>query len=185
MISSFFLFFFLYYVFVRDISCCSHKLTCKVDFSLKYISIIKLIPVVTSVQCPLPDNPKNGKAIFTSTSYNSVVSYECRYGYTLIGESSRRCGADKKWSGSIPSCKEINCGHPGTLYNGWLENTETGFGLGVSIISRCHNGMTIVGNASTVCQIDGRWRYPLPQCLAPCVVPSVSQGIVVPIEVRA
>lgn len=139
--------------------------------------------MVTSVQCPLPDNPKNGKAIFTSTSYNSVVSYECRYGYTLLGESSRRCGADKKWSGSIPSCKEINCGHPGTLYNGWLENTESGFGLGVSIISRCHNGMTISGNASTVCQIDGRWRYPLPQCLAPCVVPSVSQGIVVPIEV--
>lgn len=144
---------------------------------------LSFFPVVTSVQCPTPDNPKNGKAIFTSTSYNSVVSYECRYGYTLIGENSRRCGADKKWSGSIPSCKEINCGHPGTLPNGWLENTESGFGLGVSIISRCHNGMTLYGNASTVCQIDGRWRYPLPQCLAPCVVPSVSQGIVVPIEV--
>lgn len=134
------------------------------------------------MQCPTPENPKNGKAIFTSTSYNSVVSYECRYGYTLIGENSRRCGADKKWSGSIPSCREINCGHPGTLYNGWLENTEGGFGLGASIISRCHSDMLLHGNASTVCQIDGRWRYPLPACLAPCVVPSVSQGIVVPIE---
>lgn len=81
-------------------------------------------------------------------------------------------------------CKEINCGHPGTLYNGWLENTEAGFGLGASIIFRCHGEMLLVGNTSTVCQIDGRWRYQLPLCLAPCVVPTVSQGIVVPIEVN-
>lgn len=137
---------------------------------------------MTAVQCPTPDNPKNGKAIYTSVSYNSVVSYECRYGYTIVGESSRRCGADKKWSGSLPQCKEINCGHPGSLYNGWMENTDAGFGLGASIIFRCHPEMLLVGNASTVCQIDGRWRYPPPVCLAPCVVPTVSQGIVVPIE---
>lgn len=143
-----------------------------------------ILSVVTAVQCPLPENPRNGKAIYTSVSYNSVVSYECRYGYTLVGESSRRCGADKKWSGSLPTCREINCGHPGTLYNGWLENTEAGFGLGASIIFRCHSDMTLIGNTSTVCQIDGRWRYPLPLCLAPCVVPTVSQGIVVPIEVQ-
>ncbi|KXJ69876.1 hypothetical protein RP20_CCG025560 [Aedes albopictus] len=139
-------------------------------------------PVVTSVQCPSPENPKNGKAIYTSTSYNSVVSYECRYGYTLVGESSRRCGADKRWTGTLPACKEINCGHPGTLYNGWLENIESGTGLGASIIFRCHPEMLLVGNTSSVCQIDGRWRYPLPQCLAPCVVPSISQGQVIPIE---
>lgn len=140
--------------------------------------------MVTAVQCPTPDNPKNGKAIYTSVSYNSVVSYECRYGYTIVGESSRRCGADKKWSGSLPQCKEINCGHPGTLYNGWLENTETGFGLGASVIFRCHQEMMLIGNSSTVCQIDGRWRYAPPLCLAPCVVPTVSQGIVEPIEVE-
>lgn len=44
--------------------------------------------------------------------------------------------------------------------------------------------MLLVGNTSTVCQIDGRWRYALPLCLAPCVVPTISQGIVVPIEVE-
>lgn len=120
---------------------------------------------VHAVQCPSPENPKNGKAIFTSISYNSVVSYECRYGYMLVGESSRRCGADRKWSGSLPACKEINCGHPGTLYNGWLENIEAGTGLGASIIYRCHPEMLLVGNTSSVCQIDGRWRHLMPECL--------------------
>ncbi|CAH1957213.1 unnamed protein product [Acanthoscelides obtectus] len=135
--------------------------------------------LVTSVQCPTPENPRHGKAIFTSCSYNSVVRYECKYGYTLVGESTRRCGADRKWSGSMPICKEINCGHPGRLWNGWLEGIEGGTGLGASIIFRCHEGMLLVGNSSSVCLIDGKWRYPLPKCLAPCVVPHVSQGRVV------
>lgn len=60
---------------------------------------------------------------------------------------------------------EINCGHPGRLWNGWLENIEGGTGLGASIIFRCHEGMRLEGNSSTVCQIEGKWRYPLPKCL--------------------
>lgn len=42
--------------------------------------------------------------------------------------------------------------------------------------------MLLSGHTSTVCQIDGRWRYPVPQCLAPCVVPTISQGVVSPID---
>ncbi|XP_028899392.1 uncharacterized protein LOC105217452 isoform X1 [Zeugodacus cucurbitae] len=139
--------------------------------------------LVTSVVCPTPENPRNGKATYTTMAYNSVVSYECRYGYTLVGESSSRCGADRKWSGTLPTCKEINCGHPGVLYNGWIENIEAGTGLGASIIFRCQPEMLIQGHSSSVCQIDGRWRNPLPECLAPCVVPSISQGYVIPVEI--
>ncbi|XP_017849130.1 uncharacterized protein LOC108604254 isoform X1 [Drosophila busckii] len=139
--------------------------------------------LVTSVVCPTPENPKNGKATYTTLAYNSVVSYECRYGYTLVGESSSRCGASAKWSGTVPSCKEINCGHPGVLYNGWIENIEAGTGLGASIIFRCQPEMLINGQGSSVCQIDGRWRNVLPECLAPCVVPTISQGVVTAIEI--
>lgn len=70
-----------------------------------YISNNHLSTVVTAVQCPPPEAPKYGKAVYTSCSYNSIVSYECKYGYTLVGESTRRCGADKKWTGSMPVCK--------------------------------------------------------------------------------
>lgn len=59
----------------------------------------------------------------------------------------------------------IDCGKPGPLYNGWIENLEAGTGLGASIIFRCHEGMTLQGNTSSVCQLDGTWRYPLPLCL--------------------
>lgn len=36
--------------------------------------------------------------------------------------------------------------------------------------------MKLEGNASSVCQIDGRWRYPVPRCLAPCIVPKIQKG---------
>ncbi|XP_045762822.1 uncharacterized protein LOC123865673 [Maniola jurtina] len=140
--------------------------------------------LVTQVQCPPPEAPRHGKAVYTSCAYNSVVSYECKYGYRLVGDATRRCGADKKWSGTQPVCKEINCGHPGQLWNGWLENISSGTGLGASIIFRCQDGMKMEGNGSAICQSDGSWSHPLPQCLAPCVVPHVSQGKVVLMENR-
>ncbi|CAH0717600.1 unnamed protein product, partial [Brenthis ino] len=145
---------------------------------------IKSHLVVTQVQCPPPEAPRHGKAVYTSCAYNSVVSYECKYGYRLVGDATRRCGADKKWSGTQPVCKEINCGHPGQLWNGWLENISSGTGLGASIIFRCQDGMKMEGNGSAICQSDGTWSHPLPQCLAPCVVPHVSQGKVVLMENR-
>lgn len=61
--------------------------------------------MVTQVQCPPPEAPRHGKAVYTSCAYNSVVSYECKYGYRLVGDATRRCGADKKWSGLQPMCK--------------------------------------------------------------------------------
>ncbi|CAB3368986.1 Hypothetical predicted protein [Cloeon dipterum] len=167
----------------------------------------KEVPNCVPVQCPTPENPSNGKAIYTSCAYNSVVSYECKQGFRLIGDSSRRCGPDRQWSGEVPSCKqvqlckpedidktkclpptktvkctsgncltEVNCGHPGHLYNGWLEGIEGGTMLGASIIFRCREGMVLEGNSSTVCQMDGTWRYPLPKCLGPCVIPNVHKG---------
>ncbi|XP_041978220.1 uncharacterized protein LOC121732407 isoform X2 [Aricia agestis] len=140
--------------------------------------------LVTQVQCPPPEAPRHGKAVYTSCAYNSVVSYECKYGYRLVGDATRRCGADKKWSGAQPVCKEINCGHPGQLWNGWLENISSGTGLGASLIFRCQDGMKMEGNGSAICQSDGTWSHPLPMCLAPCVVPHVSQGRVVMMENR-
>lgn len=78
------------------------------------------------MQCPPPENPKYGKAVYTSCAYNAIVSYECKYGYMIVGDATRKCAADKRWTGTTPVCKEINCGSPGTLYNGWIENIESG-----------------------------------------------------------
>ena len=48
------------------------------------------LPICEAVQCGLPGNPENGNALFTAVSFKSVVSYECNYGYMIVGNASRQ-----------------------------------------------------------------------------------------------
>jgi len=115
--------------------------------------------------------------MFNSVTYNSLISYECNYGYMIIGESVRRCDRSRVWTGHPPLCKEINCGSPGVLPNGWLEGSRTT--LHAVVTFRCEEGMIFSGPSyRTICQADGRWSHPVPRCYAPCVVPYISNGFV-------
>merc|ERR1719192_2077422 len=135
------------------------------------------LPTCVPVQCDIPDNPINGKALYTATAYKSVVSYECKYGYMIIGEDTRTCGEDRQWTGKAPECREINCGPPGGghLPNGWLEGSQST--LHKVITFRCEEGMKFEGDSHrTTCQADGKWSHPLPKCLAPCIIPEIEFG---------
>ena len=96
---------------------------------------------LSAIQCELPRNPQNGRAVYASVSvsnsrrlrdspnltqsdffqYNSLISYECNYGYMLIGDSVRRCEKDKQWTGAEPHCKG------GFEWNTYIEPTRKPF----------------------------------------------------------
>jgi CUB/sushi domain-containing protein len=61
--------------------------------------------VWTAVECPVPKRPAYGYTRYTSVQYNSIVSYACNHGYMLVGNETRKCEADKRWSGDDPQCK--------------------------------------------------------------------------------
>ena len=44
---------------------------------------------------------------FSSTIYNSVVTYTCDVGYTLQGSNSRTCQSNGQWSGSVPQYQRM------------------------------------------------------------------------------
>lgn len=128
-----------------------------------------------AVACDPPNEIADGRVIFADLSYNSVARYECRYGFWLEGPTSRRCGSSRDWDGPEPVCKEIDCGHPGNLPNGFLDGRKTT--LGSVIYFMCHEGMAFVGTLnSTTCMDTGTWSHPVPHCMAPCTVPGVDQG---------
>ena len=70
-----------------------------------WIGFIGFVILFSAIQCKVPENPENGRAVYASTSYNSLISYECTYGYMLIGDSVRRCERNKEWTGTKPNCK--------------------------------------------------------------------------------
>ena len=72
--------------------------------TLSYFQCNSIIFYV-AIQCEVPANPENGRAVYASVSYNSLISYECTYGYMLIGDSVRRCERNKEWTGTQPHCK--------------------------------------------------------------------------------
>ena len=48
--------------------------------------------------------------MFNSVTYNSLISYECNYGYMILGESVRRCDRSQEWTGLQPICRGENQG---------------------------------------------------------------------------
>ena len=36
----------------------------------------------------MPDHPGHGRVMFNTLTYNSLISYECNYGYMIIGTYS-------------------------------------------------------------------------------------------------
>ena len=71
---------------------------------------------------PLTD-PKNGSvSLGGSPTFGQVASYSCKSGFVLVGEASRSCGEDGRWSAAAPSCEcsrdlasdPENCGACGT-----------------------------------------------------------------------
>ena len=43
----------------------------------------------TGISCPAPAAPEHGEVSFQNTSFQSVASYECSYGYMMRGALTR------------------------------------------------------------------------------------------------
>ncbi|XP_066295428.1 sushi, von Willebrand factor type A, EGF and pentraxin domain-containing protein 1-like isoform X3 [Branchiostoma lanceolatum] len=64
-------------------------------------------PTCTAVQCPALTAPANG-AVSGTNFYGDVATFTCDPGYNLVGGSTRTCQADATWSGSSPTCTDID-----------------------------------------------------------------------------
>ena len=54
---------------------------------MKYFSTyIKFYNILSAVVCPVPTQPQQGRVMYNTVTYNSLISYECNYGYMLIGQ---------------------------------------------------------------------------------------------------
>ena len=57
-----------------------------------------------AINCSDPGTPTKGHSDLSSTTYESVVTYGCDDGHTLIGANSRTCQSSGNWTGSVPEC---------------------------------------------------------------------------------
>ncbi len=59
--------------------------------------------------CPRLDDPANGAATLENRTngVDSLVSYGCSAGYTLVGSDSRTCLLNGTWTHSDPQCERM------------------------------------------------------------------------------
>ena len=63
-----------------------------------------------AVDCGSLDSPANGSVSISGTTFQSVAQYLCDLGYLLVGVESRRCQANRTWSGESPVCEgKLQC----------------------------------------------------------------------------
>lgn len=60
----------------------------------------------------------HGSREFDSTTFQSLVFYDCDDGYYMDEELENMCNESGSWYPPPPTCYPISCGNPGDLLNG-------------------------------------------------------------------
>ncbi|XP_067144673.1 sushi, von Willebrand factor type A, EGF and pentraxin domain-containing protein 1-like isoform X2 [Centruroides vittatus] len=126
----------------------------------EHFVLIKVFPDPVKIQCPIPQNPKNGQVFYDSLTYNSEIRYECNYNYKLVGEAKAKCNDDGQWS-EVPVCQGT-CKHPGYIEHANI--VDDNFEINGEIHYECTEGYRLIGNATLRCLITGEWTSQKPTC---------------------
>ena len=74
-----------------------------------YMQSMLSIQYTELIMCPRLDDPANGAATLENRTngVDSLVSYGCSAGYTLVGSDSRTCLLNGTWTHSDPQCERM------------------------------------------------------------------------------
>lgn len=121
----------------------------------------------------------NGNCLSNSGSEarpGTICNFSCEPCFNLIGSPVLACLQNGRWNGSIPACRPVTCPPISGIQNGIATGTcgETATCQSVCTI-QCNPGF-ILGAVSSnlICQPDGRWNGPVPQCIPEPRCPSLT-----------
>ncbi|XP_067329772.1 CUB and sushi domain-containing protein 2 isoform X5 [Anolis sagrei] len=139
----------------------THVLTCQGDGTWD-----RPLPVCHLVSCGHPGSPPHAQISGDVYTVGSVVRYSCLQGRNLIGNSTRMCQLDGRWSGSLPHCSGSNqglCGDPGIPSHG-IRHGGDELGVESTISFSCEPGYMLRGSLQRACQANGTWSGTQPEC---------------------
>ncbi|XP_042878589.1 sushi, von Willebrand factor type A, EGF and pentraxin domain-containing protein 1-like isoform X2 [Penaeus japonicus] len=121
------------------------------------------IPTCEIMDCGEPPDIGNGTVAFTATTYGSLASYDCFFGYVIEGSFERFCGPYGFWNGSMPRCIAVTCNVPEVIENGYI-TFDGNLYVGSPIEYECKVCYKLNGTRFRTCQVDGTWTLEEPTC---------------------
>uniref|UniRef100_A0A8C2U204 CUB and Sushi multiple domains 2 n=1 Tax=Coturnix japonica TaxID=93934 RepID=A0A8C2U204_COTJA len=151
----------------------THVLTCQGDGTWD-----RALPQCLLVSCGHPGSPPHAQISGDKYTVGSVVRYSCLGKRALIGNSTRMCQLDGRWSGSLPHCSGGSqgvCGDPGIPSHGIGLGDE--FGVDSVVRFSCEPGYTLRGSSERTCQANGSWSGVQPECEGtdPALIPGQAE----------
>ncbi|XP_061430288.1 sushi, von Willebrand factor type A, EGF and pentraxin domain-containing protein 1-like isoform X1 [Lethenteron reissneri] len=127
------------------------------------------VPVCEPIKCDTPEEVENGIVSFPSElDYDSIVTYHCNQGFSLIGNKIRRCNEKGVWSDSAPACKDIKCPRPPPVKNGYaVEDVKTEYIMNDKLVYQCEGHYDLKGSPTITCLQSKLWSEP-PICEPVC-----------------
>uniref|UniRef100_A0AAZ3P372 CUB and sushi domain-containing protein 1 n=1 Tax=Oncorhynchus tshawytscha TaxID=74940 RepID=A0AAZ3P372_ONCTS len=125
------------------------------------------LPVCRAISCGDPGTPPQAIMSGRKFTNGAVVHYTCSHGRALIGNATRYCQEDGRWSGPQPYCSggsSGECGDPGIPPHGSRLGDE--FQLKSLLRFTCEAGFSLSGSAERTCLPNGSWSGTQPVCEA-------------------
>lgn len=102
--------------------------------------------------------------------FGDEIHFSCAEGYILesAAVSALTCMEHGRWSSKLPSCIPVTCSPVTQLDHGMVNLSTSGgqVSSGSTIRFSCNDGFRLDGPQTIVCQVDGQWSAPIPQCRA-------------------
>ncbi|XP_041439963.1 CUB and sushi domain-containing protein 2 isoform X1 [Xenopus laevis] len=138
----------------------THVLSCQGDGTWD-----RALPRCLLVTCGAPGLPPNAQISGKRFTVGSVVQYSCLGRRNLIGNTTRTCQLDGRWSGFLPHCSGGSageCGDPGVPFHGLRQGEE--FTASSVVRFSCEPGYYLRGSAERSCLTNGSWSGFQPEC---------------------
>ncbi|XP_076823257.1 uncharacterized protein LOC143469448 [Clavelina lepadiformis] len=114
--------------------------------------------------CDDLDTFSNG-TIEGNRTYGDTVHYICNDGFIPKGTRTRTCRSDKKWTGAVPTCLEIECVVPRAPSFGSVEPPRySRVALDKTITYSCGRRYRLVGTSRATCEEKRTFSSPPPRC---------------------
>ncbi|KAM7319810.1 hypothetical protein ACRRTK_021493 [Alexandromys fortis] len=120
-------------------------------------------PKCVPTKCPEPPLLENQLVLKELTSEVGVMTISCKEGHALQGPSVLKCMPSGQWNGSFPVCKMVLCPSPPLIPFSLPASGVLHFGSAVKY--SCVDGFFLRGDPTILCQADGTWSSPLPECV--------------------